>query len=57
LLCGKGQHLFQRALLGQKDLGRGKNVICEKEVRQIAELAQRLDAGLDKRSDIAQVWI
>ncbi len=57
LLGGEGERLFEGALLGEKDLGRGEDVVGEEEVGEVAELAEGFDAGLDERGDLAEIGV
>src|SRR5580704_4998368 len=57
LFRGEDERLLQRALLWNDDFGRWKNVVGEEEVRQIAKFAQRLNPGLHKCSDLAEIVV
>ena len=57
LLGGEGEGLFEGALFREEDLGRGKDVVGEEEVGEVAELAEGFDAGLDERCDLAEIVV
>src|ERR1035437_3591793 len=57
LFGSKGERLFERALFGDEDLGRGHDVVLEEEVGHVAELGERFDAGLDERRDAAEIVV
>ena len=57
MLSGEGEGLFKRALLGNEDLGRRKDVVGEEEVCEIAELAEGFDTSLHERCDLAKIVV